>query len=537
MALLPQIDYGNPLQDAVNLYNAGLKIGDHQREQNALRAIGAILAGGGGAPRMPNALAGAQQGNPAALGDMAAYGNSIGAIESGGEKNPYTALGPVIPKTGDRAYGKYQVMGANIPVWTKEVLGREMTPQEFLSNTEAQEKVFAGKFGEYVKKTGNPQDAASMWFTGKPLAQGANRRDVLGTTGSDYVNKFTQNLGGSPAAAPVRVAQAPAAQPVGGGPDYATAANAAFQSGNVQLGNQLLQMKQAGEDRSLVQSQRKMELALKAQTALANVAYLADTPEKFEAGKAMLAKAGLDVSGYDFSQREALLAQAVDAKTRMELDVKRKTEGTEKYGVTPAYAVDEEGNEVPVQFSSSGKAKTPELPKGMRFRSVEEKKLEGARGTAVGKSQGEAQQTLPAAQRAAETMLSTINRLKTHPGIDLGTGAATYVPNRRGSAAYDFTALNDQAKAKTFMEAREALKGAGQVTDFEGKRGEDAIARLDTAQSKEEYLLALKELESLVSDSLKDLGRKAGVRDRSGGNAGAPQKQRLRFNPATGDFE
>jgi hypothetical protein len=137
------------------------------------------------------------------------FGNAIAGIESKGQANPYAALGPVT-KSGDQAYGKYQVMGANIPSWTKEHLGQEMTPLQFLSDPQAQEAVFKGQFGKYVQQTGNPQDAASMWFTGQPLAQGANRADVNGMTGQRYVNQFTQNLGpqGAPQGAPVQTAQA-----------------------------------------------------------------------------------------------------------------------------------------------------------------------------------------------------------------------------------------------------------------------------------------------------------------------------------------
>ena len=114
----------------------------------------------------------------------------IAKVESGGN---YQAIGPVT-RRGDRAYGKYQVMGANIPAWTEEVLGRRMTPREFLSNPEAQEAVARAKLGQYLEKTGSPQDAASMWFTGKPLAQGANRRDVNGMTGRRYAALATGTM-------------------------------------------------------------------------------------------------------------------------------------------------------------------------------------------------------------------------------------------------------------------------------------------------------------------------------------------------------
>lgn len=154
--------------------------------------------------------------------NIAPFAGAIASIESASEKNPYGAVGPAT-HTGDRAYGKYQVMGANVPAWTQEILGKKMTPQEFLANPQAQEDVFKTKYGQYLKETGSPQDAASMWFTGKPLAQGANRRarnpdgTPLGITGQQYVDKFTAALpsqGGQPSPVPAPAAVMPASAPV-----------------------------------------------------------------------------------------------------------------------------------------------------------------------------------------------------------------------------------------------------------------------------------------------------------------------------------
>ncbi|WP_287380756.1 phage tail length tape measure family protein [Mesorhizobium sp.] len=128
----------------------------------------------------------------AAVGSsMAAYRAAIKSIESEGSGG-YSALGPWTK--GDRAYGAYQVMGNNIPSWTKEAFGKSMTPGQFLGNPSAQDAVFDQQFGKSLAKYGNPQDAASVWFTGRPLAAGAGASDVLGTTGSAYVNKFNAAL-------------------------------------------------------------------------------------------------------------------------------------------------------------------------------------------------------------------------------------------------------------------------------------------------------------------------------------------------------
>ena len=119
------------------------------------------------------------------------YGEAIARIESGGK---YDTLGPTT-YSGDRAYGKYQVMGSNVGPWTKEALGRELTPSEFLASPQAQDAVFRHKFGQYVSRYGNASDAASAWFTGGPQSSGASKSDVLGTTGSQYVDRFNAALG------------------------------------------------------------------------------------------------------------------------------------------------------------------------------------------------------------------------------------------------------------------------------------------------------------------------------------------------------
>lgn len=150
-------------------------------------------AGGEVYRKTPEGLVPAQilEGMPGARLNMPAAKTAIANIESGGD---YGALGPTT-KSGDRAYGKYQVMGENIPSWTKQALGKSLTPQEFLASPEAQEKVFEDQFAKNTAKYGSAQDAASVWFSGKPLAKAGQRADILGTTVPSYVNKFNAVYG------------------------------------------------------------------------------------------------------------------------------------------------------------------------------------------------------------------------------------------------------------------------------------------------------------------------------------------------------
>lgn len=187
----------------------GMQARDANEAAKANAASEAALLTGlfsGGAPTNivpPAAATPATVPAPAAADDAA---SAIAGIESGGK---YDLLGPVT-KTGDRAYGKYQVMGANVPAWTKAFAGREMTPQEFLASPEAQDAVFKGQFGQYAAKYG-PEGAAKAWFAGERGMNNPNARDQLGTTVQSYADRFSKSYGG----APVQVASAdPAALPV-----------------------------------------------------------------------------------------------------------------------------------------------------------------------------------------------------------------------------------------------------------------------------------------------------------------------------------
>lgn len=117
--------------------------------------------------------------------------SAISGIESGGD---YKILGPQTPH--GRAIGKYQVMPANVPKWTKQALGHEMTPEEFRADPEAQEKVFETIFGGYLEKFGNVKDAMSAWHSGVPLDQAIseNRHDVNMST-ADYVKGASDRMG------------------------------------------------------------------------------------------------------------------------------------------------------------------------------------------------------------------------------------------------------------------------------------------------------------------------------------------------------
>lgn len=126
----------------------------------------------------------------AAASSLSAYARAIQSIESGGN---YGAMGP-ITRNGDRAYGAFQVMGANIGPWSEAALGRRLSPDQFLADSAAQDAIFNHRFGGYVNRFG-ASGAAQAWFGGPgSVGGGGAGADMLCTTGNAYVEKFNMAL-------------------------------------------------------------------------------------------------------------------------------------------------------------------------------------------------------------------------------------------------------------------------------------------------------------------------------------------------------
>lgn len=122
--------------------------------------------------------------------------HAVGAlsdVESRGSGD-YVALGDVM-KTGmykgERAYGKYQVMGPNIGPWTKKHYGTSLTRKQFLDSPAAQDAVVEGRLMADWKKHGNIEDAVSIWFTGRTVKKAGNASDGR-TTAPEYLSKWSR---------------------------------------------------------------------------------------------------------------------------------------------------------------------------------------------------------------------------------------------------------------------------------------------------------------------------------------------------------
>lgn len=133
--------------------------------------------------------------------DIRQAAEAIGQIESGGN---YNTIG-VMTRHG-RALGKYQIMENFLPDYLRRAGMPQMSRDEFLRDHAAQDKVFTANFSQFMEQTGSANDAASMWLTGKPLAQAGNVKDAHGTDAQEYVRRFNVALAkGAPLSAKVQM--------------------------------------------------------------------------------------------------------------------------------------------------------------------------------------------------------------------------------------------------------------------------------------------------------------------------------------------
>ena len=141
-------------------------------------------------------------------------------------------------------------------------------------------------------------------------------------------------------------------------------------------------------------------------------------------------------------------------------------------------------------------------------------------GAIQGEAQGKAAVELPQAQSDAAYSLDLLNQIKHHPGLEKGVGASSiFFDKVPGTEAYDFKVLNDQVKGRNFMQTFQSLKGGGQITEIEGEKATAAISRMsDRKQSKESYLKAVNELQSIIQQGVQ---RKAAAAN--GGQQAQPQ--------------
>lgn len=102
-----------------------------------------------------------------------------------------------------------------------------------------------------------------------------------------------------------------------------------------------------------------------------------------------------------------------------------------------------------------------------------------------------------AAMRAQDG-ISLIDSIINDPALPGITGMVQGRMPPMTQAGTDLNVKIQQLQGQAFLQAFESLKGGGQITEIEGQKAENAMARLQRAQSTEAYLEALNELKSIL---------------------------------------
>lgn len=146
------------------------------------------------------------------------------------------------------------------------------------------------------------------------------------------------------------------------------------------------------------------------------------------------------------------------------------------------------------------------------------------------KEASKARVSLPKARLNAENAFKQVDQLLAHPGLSAVVG----VPNPLkggfgiaevpGSAAAGFRTRLNQLKGGAFLEAYTTLKGGGAIANAEGEKAQAAVARMDTAQSEEEFRQAMLDYKAAVTAGLNAMEETAALGAQSPRSSGGERK-------------
>lgn len=220
-----------------------------------------------------------------------------------------------------------------------------------------------------------------------------------------------------------------------------------------------------------------------------------------------------------------------------------------RFGLNPIYGTDDEGNPAISVLGDDGSMKRVDTG-GFNISTGVDRVDLGTQWGLLDKRSGQMVGTLPkdnytpsfdstsgsedakrlAAARAdlgkvednAYSILAAIDSLDKDPYLDSMTGPVYgRLPNISAEAGRVQSKM-DRIGGQAFLQAFETLKGGGQITEIEGKKATEAIARLNTSQSPADYRQALNELREIVNRGLARARSAAGL-ESMGGDQPSPQ--------------
>lgn len=156
-------------------------------------------------------------------------------------------------------------------------------------------------------------------------------------------------------------------------------------------------------------------------------------------------------------------------------------------------------------------APSPVLPPSIDAKAQGAVSRAKASNEAIGKVQGGSEANMPGATQTKEYVLGLIDQLANHKDLDKATGFYSILPTIPGVNS-DVRSRIDQLQGQNFLQAYQGLRGGGQITEVEGKKAQEAQARLNTAQTAQEFKAALKDMADLVKQRYAVQQQQAGGR-------------------------
>lgn len=565
----------------LNNYAVGYEQADAMRKRNLLLEAGALAAGG--APTVSPSLT---QGSSPAAYQTSSLSSRIRGAESGGRldaKNPNSsAYGPdqFIASTWldmirrhrpDVAAGKSPA--ELLALRSNSELSAQMTDAYAAENSRALQSAglpvtdgtqylshFAGPAGARSVLSADPSTPVSRLL--QPAAVRANPF-LANMTAGDLRNWADRKVGG-------RTAQAAPAAPGGG---LAAASNVLLRGGEINSGLALQdRMRKEQQETEAKASEKQKEMW----GIIGDLALTADTPEKWTRAISVAKNYGLNVDGLDdFAARDLVLARSGRMKTAMEAAkpdymavgkrVFNKTDGQfigdpnapadagAEFAKQPIYGTDAQGNTVILQLNDAGQASQTKLPEGVtvgkdpirldagthfvlldpvnrqEIGRIPKNVAAEAQLKAEGEATGKAKAALPTVETNAASVLKYLDDVLVDPYLPKMTGPIdARKPNLSGDASRVQSKIN-QLNGAAFLQAFEAIRGGGAITEVEGQKATQAKSRMDSLSVNDaDYPKAVQDFKDEVVALVNLARRKAGVTAGSDAPKAAPQSLEAR---------
>jgi len=122
-----------------------------------------------------------------------------------------------------------------------------------------------------------------------------------------------------------------------------------------------------------------------------------------------------------------------------------------------------------------------------------------AEGTTVGKVLAEKKMSFPEREATLNEMIANVESLASDPGFGWAVGRSSLLPTIPGGQTADFEFALEQLKDQAFLTQFDKLRGAGAITEAEGRAARNALTALNLGMSEKRFLEELEKLKSLLN--------------------------------------